>query len=501
MSQIISFSSGAVGSQFDTDSGSAVPSSGILTIAGGTNIGTVGVGSTVTLNLDSSISLTTVNATTFDTNVAAAGLTLAGTTLSADGTDADININITSKGTGQVIIDDLQLTTKLAITEGGTGASTFTDNGVLLGSGTSALSVTAEGATNQVLLGNTGAEPTWGAVDLTTDITGTLPIANGGTSASSMVTTYGVNYFDGTSIVTTAVGTAAQVLTSNGVGVAPTWQENGSGTVVSVTAGTNLNDSGTATDPVINLDIALTAMTSVTVSNGGSLRTGTSAADTLLLQAYDVDGASYATFATLTANNNPTMDLATDVTLGTKYIYRADGTDISVSDGGTGASTLTDNGLLYGNGTSAIGALAEATNGELPIGNTGNQPTLATLTGEHGIEVTNAAGSISIGNLLTLNAQTGTSYTTQLSDQNKLITMTNASASTLTIPLNSSVAYDVGCVIAITQLGAGQVTLTPTVGVTFRSADDAYLLYGQYSGCCLIKLDTDTWGIYGDVVA
>jgi len=47
---------------------------------------------------------TTVNGTTFDTNVAAAGVTLSGTTLAADGTDADIDINITPKGTGEVNI-------------------------------------------------------------------------------------------------------------------------------------------------------------------------------------------------------------------------------------------------------------------------------------------------------------------------------------------------------------------------------------------------------------
>jgi hypothetical protein len=44
----------------------------------------------------------TVNATTFDTNVAAAGVTLAGTTLAADGTDANIDITMTPKGTGTV---------------------------------------------------------------------------------------------------------------------------------------------------------------------------------------------------------------------------------------------------------------------------------------------------------------------------------------------------------------------------------------------------------------
>jgi len=51
-----------------------------------------------------------------------------------------------------------------------------------------------------------------------------MPIAEGGTNATSLATTDGVVYYDGTSLVTTAVGSATQVLTSNGVGVAPTFQ-------------------------------------------------------------------------------------------------------------------------------------------------------------------------------------------------------------------------------------------------------------------------------------
>jgi hypothetical protein len=85
-----------------TDSGTATPSTGALTLAGGTNIGTTGAGSTATVNLDDEITLTKVNATTFDTNVAAAGATLSGTTLAADGTDANISLTLTAKGTGTV---------------------------------------------------------------------------------------------------------------------------------------------------------------------------------------------------------------------------------------------------------------------------------------------------------------------------------------------------------------------------------------------------------------
>ena len=60
-----------------------------------------------------------------------------------------------------------------------------------------------------------------------------LPINEGGTNATSFATTDGVVYFDGTRLVTTSAGTAGQVLTSNGAGVAPTYQANsGSGNVI-----------------------------------------------------------------------------------------------------------------------------------------------------------------------------------------------------------------------------------------------------------------------------
>ena len=68
-----------------------------------------------------------------------------------------------------------------------------------------------------------------------------------------------------------------------------------------------------------------------------------------------------------------------------------------VGKGGTGAATLTDHSLLVGSGTSAITALGAATNGQLPIGSTGADPTLATLTGtSEQITITNGAGSITL---------------------------------------------------------------------------------------------------------
>ncbi len=71
-------------------------------------------------------------------------------------------------------------------------------------------------------------------------------------------------------------------------------------------------------------------------------------------------------------------------------------TALPVASGGTGASTLTDGGVLLGSGTGAVTALGQATNGQLVVGSTGADPVLATLTGGANITVTNSAGGISI---------------------------------------------------------------------------------------------------------
>jgi len=80
-----------------------------------------------------------------------------------------------------------------------------------------------------------------------------IELAKGGTNASSMTNTDGVVYYDGTRLVTTAVGTATHILTSNGVGVAPTFQAAAGGggiTVQQVYASTTAYATGTTAIPV-----------------------------------------------------------------------------------------------------------------------------------------------------------------------------------------------------------------------------------------------------------
>jgi len=97
-----------------------------------------------------------------------------------------------------------------------------------------------------------------------------------------------------------------------------------------------------------------------------------------------------------------------------------------------------------------------------------------------------------------INAQTGTTYTTVLSDAGKLVTLSNASAITLTIPPNSSVAYAVGTRIDFIQIGAGQVTVAGGIGVTVNSTP-TLKFRAQHSAASCIKIATDTWQLVGDL--
>ena len=98
---------------------------------------------------------------------------------------------------------------------------------------------------------------------------------------------------------------------------------------------------------------------------------------------------------------------------------------------------------------------------------------------------------------LALNAQTGTTYTPVLADNGKLVTLSNASAITLTVPLNASVAYATGAQINIQAIGAGQVTVVGDTGVTVNGTGTK--LRTQWSAATLVKLGTDSWTLIGDL--
>jgi hypothetical protein len=114
-------------------------------------------------------------------------------------------------------------------------------------------------------------------------------------------------------------------------------------------------------------------------------------------------------------------------------------------------------------------------------------------------------GTTSASAALAFNAQTGTTYTFVLADaDNKLVTASNASAQTYSIPTNATTAFPIGTQINLIQIGAGQVTIqaatsgTTTVVSTGATAA-APKCRAQYSAVTCIKRDTDSWYVIGDI--
>ena len=100
-----------------------------------------------------------------------------------------------------------------------------------------------------------------------------------------------------------------------------------------------------------------------------------------------------------------------------------------------------------------------------------------------------------------LNAQTGTTYTLAATDAGDLVTLTNASAITLTVPTNASVPFAIGTQITITRAGSGALTVVGDTGVTVNSADSFLKLRTQWSSGTLIKVNTNSWILIGDLSA
>ena len=103
--------------------------------------------------------------------------------------------------------------------------------------------------------------------------------------------------------------------------------------------------------------------------------------------------------------------------------------------------------------------------------------------------------------MIAINAQTGTSYTTVLADDGKIITCDNAASIALTIPPNSSVAYGIGTQINILQLSAGVVTITAGAGVTLNSSGSKLKTNGQYALATCCKISTNVWIVLGNLTA
>ena len=150
-------------------------------------------------------------------------------------------------------------------------------------------------------------------------------------------------------------------------------------------------------------------------------------------------------------------------------------TALPVGSGGTGASTLTDGGILLGSGTGAITATAVLANGELLIGDGTGDPSIATITAGSGINVTNGAGSITItstaaGGTVTNVATAGTVNGLTLTGGAITTTGTITLGGTLANVANSALTND-SVTIGSTAVALG-ATVTTFAGLTSVTSTD-----------------------------
>lgn len=151
--------------------------------------------------------------------------------------------------------------------------------------------------------------------------------------------------------------------------------------------------------------------------------------------------------------------------------------------------------VVAGTGLSGGGTTGSVTV-SIDTGTTVDKTTAQTLTNK-----TLTAPVINGGLLnLTINAQTGTTYTLVAGDSGKLVQLNNASAITLTLPPS---VYSIGEQINVYQRGAGQVTFAQGSGVTIRSTgatSTAPKLRLQYSAATVICIGVSEFLVVGDLV-
>jgi hypothetical protein len=179
-------------------------------------------------------------------------------------------------------------------------------------------------------------------------------------------------------------------------------------------------------------------------------------------------------------------------------------TDTGKAKIGNGSTNWT--GLSYFGGTGTVSSITAGTGlsgGTITSTGTIAIDTATTVDVSTAQTLTNKTLTAPVINL-SLNPQTGTTYTFALSDNGKLVTASNAGAQTYSIPTNGTTAFPTGTQINIIGIGAGVVTIqaatsgTTTVAST-GATSAAPVLRTQYSSATLIKVATDLWYVIGDI--
>ena len=117
---------------------------------------------------------------------------------------------------------------------------------------------------------------------------------------------------------------------------------------------------------------------------------------------------------------------------------------------------------------------------------------------------TTTSKKVEIGNIIkgradTVVAVTASTKTFALSDANTVQRLNRASAQTITVPANGTVAFPTGTRITLVRQGTGTPTIAAATGVTLWSASSNVDISPRYGVGTLIKLSTNIWVLFGDL--